>query len=749
MSEYSQDAARLFARFAPFIRERIYAKGWTQLREVQIGAARVIFDTEDDLIVTSATASGKTEAVFFPLLSLMEQARPQGFTVLYVAPLKALINDQFERMEELLEDTGLRVTRWHGEVSPAHKQRFLKDPGGILQITPESLQSLLINRSNDVGRLFCDLRFVVLDEIHTLPGRDRGEQTRCLLDCLDRMLGYSPRRIGLSATVGQPQLYAQWLGSGGGRRCSVVEIPQERIRWRLALEHFWTDSSPAELSVDGQPAPEQPAADAATDYVYRAVKNKKSIVFSNSREQTESITASLRQEAQRRREPDVFYIHHGNLSAALRQEAEQSLKESRTPAVACATVTLELGIDVGRLERIVQLESPNSVAGFLQRIGRSGRRENPAEMLMVFREETPVDGAPLYQQIPWQLIQAIAVVQLYLEERWVEPPEEKRFPVSLLFHQILCQVAGSGSLSLPRLAGRVLRQKAFRFVEPAQLSRLISHMVKQDLLSLDEQQHLLIGPKGERLVSGYTFYAVFSEAEEFTVRSASREIGTVANVPPVGDRFALAGRVWEVLEQDVSKRQVYVKEVPGKMEVSWPGDAGEIHSRILQRMHRVLREDTAYPYLCPNALRRLEQARHLARRTGILQAQPVCLGGNTFALFPWCGTRTLRTLKRFLVHRCTQALGLSSVQNANGYCLTFRMSHPDPSGFYPALFRELAGGVTAWDLVGESEYPLREKFDTHVGQHLALEAFCADRLNLEELRALVEKGLSTKEEPYV
>ncbi len=733
MSVSKEAAARIFSRFSPFIRDYIYADGWTQLREVQLEAARILFDTDDDLLITSATASGKTEAALFPVLSMMHEAGAENFTVLYIAPLKSLINDQFLRMETLLEQSGIPVFHWHGDVGVSHKQRFLKHPAGLLQITPESLESMLLNRSNDIPRLFSNLRFILLDEIHTLPGRDRGEQTRCLVERIASLVGHVPRRIGLSATVGDTDAYARWLGSGGGRKCSVVAIPQTEVRWRLSLEHFFSDDGPENDDGDGETDGSRVAADAALDYVYAAVRKKKSIVFSNSREETEHVTASLRQLAKRRGEPDVFYIHHGNLSAAIREETEQVLKEEKQ-AVACATVTLELGIDIGRLERTVNVESPSSVTGFLQRIGRSGRRGAPCEMLMVFREEPAVSGAPLFEWIPWQLLQGIAIVQLYLEERWVEPPCLKQMPMSLLFHRVLATVGAGGSMSVNRLAGKVLRHRCFAHITPQTFSTLLSHMVKSQMLCLDEKRELMVGIKGEQLLSNYKFYAVFSDREEFMVREGSQEIGTVTTVPPVGERFALAGRVWEVLEQDVAKRLVYVKGVEGSMEVAWPGDSGEIHTRILQRMKQVLQEDTVYPYLGKNAVQRLEQARRLAVHTGMLEQPVVHLGGNRFVLFPWLGTRGVRTLKRFIQRRCAHALGISAVENGHCYYITFQMAHPDGSSLISFMKEILKreGEIHSWDLVSQTEHPLEEKYDRNVPQKLLLEAFCKDRLDVDE-----------------
>ncbi|MBQ9085493.1 MAG: DEAD/DEAH box helicase, partial [Clostridia bacterium] len=398
------EAERIFSRFPDFIKEYIYSHGWSELREIQLEAARIIFDTEANLLLSSSTASGKTEAVFFPIISdILDNADfRQSISVLYIAPLKSLINDQFYRLDELLDMTGIPVTHWHGDVGVSHKSRLLKKPEGILQITPESLESMLMNRSNDIPRLFSGLRYVVIDEIHTMIGSDRGNQVICQLSRLARLIGYSPRRIGLSATIGDLALASEWLGAGSGRETLAPKPRKLPLKWRLGMEHFFIQNDFENQSIDPMVAVADESLrgsraklDPGYEYLYDLLDNKKALVFSNSREETELVTATLRQIARARGDTDVFLIHHGNLSASLREDAELRMKdESVLRAVTCATVTLELGIDIGRLDRVAQVGSPTTVSGFLQRLGRSGRRGSPPEMVMVYREETPLPNAP-------------------------------------------------------------------------------------------------------------------------------------------------------------------------------------------------------------------------------------------------------------------------------------------------------------------------------------------------------------------
>ena len=726
----------LFDRFPDFIREFIYSHGWESLRGIQVAAAETVFNTDHNLLLTSSTASGKTEAAFFPILAQLCEDPPMSVGVLYIAPLKSLINDQFYRMEELLEQSGIPVTHWHGDVAQSHKKKLLEKPRGILQVTPESLESMLINRSNDIVRLFGDLRFVVIDEIHTLTGSDRGNQILCQLARIGHLIGHQPRRVGLSATIGDPRLAADWLGAGTDRMTDIPETEQGSIRWRLGMEHFYIQNSKQEQATDprddGDPARSAVPYDAGYSFMYDCVRDRKSLVFSNSREETEYLCATFRQIAKNRGDEDVFLIHHGNLSASIREEAELKMKDEEVHAVTCATVTMELGIDIGRLERVLQNQSPNSVTGFLQRLGRSGRRGQPPEMMMVFREEDPLPNTPLPQLIPWELLKAIAIVQLYIEDRFIEPPNLRKLPYSLLFHQTLSVLASSGELTPRRLADRVLALPPFTQVPKEDYKVLILSMLNNDFLEMTEEKTLIVGLSGERLLRSFKFYAVFKDSEDYTVRCGSDEIGTITTPPPVGDRFALAGRVWEVEELDIQHKLIYVKSVEGKMEVSWPGDYGEVHTRILERMKRVLEEDTVYPYLKPNAQKRLDTARHVARNTGMLEHSLVHLGGYSWCLFPWVGTRSFRAIRK-LIARMGQPFGITGVEYEGCYFITFKMSRGNDYELISALAEQVRRGtVNGEALVSGKEIPVFEKYDDYVPADLLRHAYAVDKLDPDE-----------------
>ena len=737
------EADRVFSRFPDFIKEYIYSHGWSELRDIQLDAARVIFETKSNLLLSSSTASGKTEAAFFPIISdiITSPSFMSSVSVLYIAPLKSLINDQFLRLEELLDMTGITLTHWHGDVGAAHKSNLLKNPSGILQITPESLESMLINRANDLPRIFGGLKYVVIDEIHALIGTDRGDQVMCLLSRLSRMIGHSPRRVGLSATIGDLALASEWLGAGSGRDTEAPVPKKQPLRWRLGLEHFYIQN-PNEVQT---PAPtlstaEQrdrggyAALDPGYEYLYDCLYGKKAIVFSNSREETEYVTATMRQISKKRGDKDIFHIHHGNLSAALREGAEETMKDDTvTSAVTCATVTLELGIDIGKLDRVAQMGAPTTVSAFLQRLGRSGRRGTPPEMVMLYREETPLPNAPLPQIIPWELLRGIAIIDLYSAERFIEPPRIKKMPLSLAFHQTLSTLASLGELTPRELADRVLTLPPLAPLGREVYRALLVSMVNDEYLELTEEKGLIIGLKGERIINSFKFYAVFKDSEDYTVRCDSEEIGTITTPPPVGDRFALAGRVWEVKEIDLPRKLIFVKSVDGKMEVSWPGEGGEIHTRLLLAMRDVLLGNKDYPFLGENARARLENARRVAKNARMDERNLVFLGGKSYCYFPWLGTLSFRTMRRLLQHNASE-LGISDIQSEGCVYITFKANAERGDEIIRNLERIIErDGLDTHELVSPGECPVFAKYDEYIPAELLRDAYATDRLLADEI----------------
>ena len=782
-----------FDRYAPFVQDFIYNHNWENLRSIQVAAADAIFNTDENVLLTASTASGKTEAAFFPILTELWENPPASVGAIYIGPLKALINDQFYRLGDLCEEADIPVWHWHGDVSASHKAKMLKHPSGILQITPESLEALLMHKHAAVPRLFCDLRYVVIDEVHSLLRGDRGGQTLCLIERLGRMAGVNPRRIGLSATIGDPERTGAFLASGTGRGCIIPRFEEPRRVWRLSMEHFYItgpqateralqDHGPQQADVlkvervaggedrgganddgsrmapralpdpDGATvldaddnallAPTDTApndADPGIGYIFERTRGRKCLVFVNSREEAEAVCSMLRSYCEARHEPDRFLIHHGNLSASYRETAEDIMRDEEQLQTTVTTATLELGIDIGRLERAFQIDAPFTVSSFLQRMGRTGRRDDPPEMHFVMREEQPEPRSMMPETVPWKLIQGIALVQLYREEKWVEPPALDRLPYSLLYHQVMATLASCGELSPAELAQRVLTLSYFHRVSADDLRVLLHHLIDTDQVEVTEGGGLIVGISGERITNSFKFYAVFQENEEFTVRCESSELGTIVNPPPAGERIAIAGHCWLVEEVDWKRHLVFCTQVKGRVPAYFGDCAGDINTHVLERMKRALEEHDVYPYLLGNARARLAQARHVAANAGVAgrDSRPLInLGGDTWALFPWLGSYAFLALERLLKIKCADELGLKGLDPSRPYFMQFRMK-ADEETFYRVVAAEAEADFAPIDLVYPGEVPYFDKYDEMLPAELVRKGFAEGVLDIEGMRERV------------
>ena len=775
----------VFDRYAPFIQDFIYDHEWESLHGIQVAAGEAIFNTEDHVLLTAQTASGKTEAAFFPILTEFWEDPPASVGAIYIGPTKALINDQFFRLTDLCEEADIPVWHWHGDESATHQANLMKKPSGILQLTPESLEAILMRRHSAVAKLFCDLRYVVIDEVHSLLRGDRGGQCLCLIERLSRMAGVDPRRIGLSATIGDPEAVGAFLAAGTGRHTIVPRVDEPPRTWRLSMEHFYTtgpqapeslvrsrdgaevqvvavqeegpralppqsdnpdsrkaDCSSTEISPwapDEPPTDTAPAnADPGCAYIFNHTRGKKCLIFTNSREEAEDVCTVLRAYCEHNGEPDRFLIHHGNLSASIRESAEELMRDEASDLSIVATATLELGIDVGRLERAFQIDAPFTVSGFLQRMGRTGRRDTPPEMWFVMREDQPEARALTPETIPWKLLQGIALVQLYREERWVEPPRLDRLPYSLLCHQTLAILASEGELTPAQLATRVLTLTVFRRVSTDDFRELLRFLLSHDYVEATEAGGLIVGLAGERVTNNYKFYAVFQENVEYTVRCDSQEIGTLVAPPPPGEKVAIAGHVWIVEEVDHKRHLLYVTQVKGRVPAYFGECPGDINTRVLERMRQALDEHVPYPYLQENARARLAQARHVAANGGLTKSPLVNLGGNMWCLLPWLGSYAFLALERLLKIKCAKELGLKGLDSSRPYYMTFIMSPEiEERAFYTVVANEAEALDDPMELIYPGEVPTFEKYDELVPELLVRKGFAEGTLDVAGMKARV------------
>lgn len=635
----------VFYRLAPFIQDFIYYNKWTELRGIQVTACEAIFDSDCNLLLSSGTASGKTEAAFLPVLTELYNKPSASVGILYISPLKALINDQFKRLEQLILESNIPVCKWHGDASIAKKNALIKNPAGIMQITPESLESLLINKRGACLKLFSDLRYIIIDEVHHFMRDVRGVQVLCQLERLQNLTKNIPRRIGLSATLGDITLAQNWLNTGTRRDCIAPVTDEGKKSIRIFVQRFVKAQDADETHADS-------GDQAHFEYLFKMTLDKKTIIFTNSREETEFVISNLREVALKNKAPDVYRVHHGNVSALLREQTEDEMKSSEEKIVTGATVTLELGIDIGSLDQAVQIGAPINVSSFAQRLGRCGRRGQVPQLLFTFVEDIQTTAADILGPINWNFVRLIAIIELYTKEKWIEPIPPLKHPYSLLYHQTMSCLKSNGELSAAKLAQEVLSMQSFQAISQEDFKLLLSHLIEIEHIQKTEQGGLIIGRVGEQVVNYFHFYTVFIVPEYYLVKDENRSIGTVDKIYPVGIRFSLAGMTWETVDVNVKAKVIFVKKVPGISVVDWDVDfKSELHTVLVRKMQSILKSEDVYPYLSDSCKERLNEIRYLTRNSGILERLVTPLSEKKFAIFPWIGTRQLVTLHYALLGR--------------------------------------------------------------------------------------------------
>jgi ATP-dependent Lhr-like helicase len=730
---------------------------------MQGDAVSAILDGDGHVLLAGATASGKTEAAFLPILTDLDASPSSSVGVLYIGPLKALINDQFYRLDLLLEDAGIPVWPWHGDVPQSVKRRALKECRGVIQTTPESLEGFLLYRSQHLQKLFGDLRYVVIDEVHAFMAMDRGRQILCQLGRLERLLGVSPRRIGLSATLGDYELAKAWLAGGSDKPVTVLDDHQSKRAVRIALEHYLvveeelaspqkSETAEVLVRVDGdQSRPDVDAGDrvdprdgAEHDYMdprvgtgtsphiasmYERTLKGKSLIFVNSRSDAEEIGAGLRELAERNGRDDIYFVHHGSISKEYRLDAEEAMREEGRSACTVATVTLELGIDLGQLERVLQYEAPHSVSSFVQRLGRTGRRGAPGDMTLYTVEPPPASSEPPLKRIPWQLLKTIATIQLYVEEKWVEPIEPPKLPLSLLYHQTMSTLMQHGEMLPADLADRVLTLPPFSEVGKERYRRLLTHLLAIDHLQWTERRRLLIGLAAEPVVNDWRFLATFADSVEYDVIAGSEHVGTLMSPPPVDTVFRLAGRTWRVKDVDMKKRAVLVQRARGKARTTWAGGGGGIHIRVMERIRQLLDEELEPGYLNDIGLARLREARELSMESQLTVESVLPASEGSSFLVPWLGSSGFAALMLALKAR----LGDTKVSTGDG---PFFMTVKVPMGAVVETLEQPLSQDEIRSELSSRAVPRDGKFDEYIPEDLVLEAFVEDAIDVEEAEGL-------------
>jgi ATP-dependent helicase Lhr and Lhr-like helicase len=732
-----------FDRLHPSIQKVLWDMKWGSLRDLQVDAIGAWFDGTSDFILMANTASGKTEAAFLPVVSSIAGDEGAGSVrVLYVAPLKALINDQCRRVEDLCGRANISVHRWHGDVSQDKKHNLVESPSGVLLITPESLESLLMRRGPDLRRVFQKLEAVIIDEMHAFLDNERGRQLCCQLARLEKLRKDLPktRRLGLSATLGSGEngleRAKKWLQ--GGRASDVLIVESKGARSiELVIKAFVQEAvNPAPSGATEEQEEDLSAGlISVAQHILDNLRGRTNLVFCNRKAQIEILADFLRQLCERNSLPNEFLVHHGSLSKPIREHTEQELHSGR-PTTALCSSTLELGINVGDVHSVGQVEPPHSVSALKQRLGRSGRKEGTSSRLWLYVPLLKVKAVdPLPDRLYTPLLQAVSMVDLMLE-KWVEPPSFWEEDFSTFIQQTLSLVVERGGVSAQE-AYRVLSSSPpFSGVSERTFADLLRDLAAADLIEQAANKDLILGLKGEKLTSHYDFFAAFSAPDEYDVMDGSRHIGSIELMPgyfKVGDHILLAATRWKIIEIDEERQLLIVRRSHEKRPTPWLRGGGHIHSKIRERMRELLLNSPTPKWVNASSAQVLEWARSEARTANLGNTNWVD-DGSTLWLFTWTGSRANHTLRLLLL-----ASGFTVIDR--GICLGIEGAR---SQVEATLKKSKAELPKPEELVIESfpdEIPPVGKHGAYLSQILRARAYASAHLDMPGAASCLEKIL--------
>ena len=556
--------------------------GWPGLRPLQSEAIGPILAGEH-VLALAPTAGGKTEAAVLPLLSQIATEGWRGLSVLYVCPLRALLNNLHPRLERYAEFVGLRVGLWHGDIGAGARNRIIAEPPEILLTTPESLEAILMSTRRDHIEFFSGVRAVVIDEVHSFGGDDRGWHLLAVLERISALVGRDLQRIGLSATVGEPERLLRWMvgSSTGPARVVAPESGFNLVVPEVTLDHVGSLANAAKV-------------------ISHLHGGEKRLVFCDSRARVEELSVELRTLGIN------TFVSHSSLALDERRRAEEAFSQASN-CVIVSTSTLELGIDVGDLDRVIQIDSPTTVAGFLQRLGRTGRRQGTVRNALFLTTKPELE-----------LVRAAGLLGLW-GSGYVEPVEGPPMPFHLLAQQILAYVLQEGSIARSRWTEVVGRLPVFaEAIESGLGVRILDHLVDEGMLFDDGSGMLSMGPSGEKSYGHRHFMdltSAFTSNPLFVVRHGSKEIGFLDPVSLLTpDRgFAtvlLSGHTWKITSVDWDRHFAWVEPVVADGRSKWMGESQPLSAPLCDAIRSVLAgQDPAGVVLTKRASEELERVR--------------------------------------------------------------------------------------------------------------------------------------------
>jgi len=601
------------------IKKYVRDKRWEELRPIQDAAIQRIISTNDNYILASRTASGKTEAAFLPILSKVN-FNESGIQVLYISPLIALINDQFYRIEELCKYLEVPVTKWHGEANRTLKEKIIKEPSGIMLITPESLEAMFVNRPHHVSHLFSNLKYLVIDEIHSFIGSGRGAQLKSILSRLQDLNSKKFNIVGLSATIGDYEEAKKFTGD-----VLHTKVLLDKTSKEIETEFRYFKNEGIELPLD------------LLKDLYLETRNNKVLIFPNSRGRAEEVAVKLKKISEKVKGHTNYFSHHSSVDKEVREYVEYFAKSNNRQnfCISC-TSTLELGIDIGSVDEVVQIDATNSIASLIQRVGRSGRQNGAKSNLF------------LYATDKWSLLQSLACWQLY-KEKFIEPSEPMNLVYDILLHQAISITKGHSGIKLVALIKHLNHNFAFNDIQVSDIEEILNHLIAIDFLEKLGDE-VIIGVEGEKIVNNRDFYSAFTVEDNFKVVSAGNKIGEIPFSPQVkeDENILLAAKIWKIKFVDFKAKKIEVIPTNDGKKPKFSGEGGIVHPEIRKKMLEIIYQDEIFSELNQNSSDELEKMRREFSVFDLqnIESERILLVSEKKVLFyTFTGTKINRTLK--------------------------------------------------------------------------------------------------------
>ncbi|EPD8213122.1 DEAD/DEAH box helicase [Yersinia enterocolitica] len=722
----------------PRVRKWVYKQGWSALRPLQESAIPAVLARDRDVLISAGTAAGKTEAFFLPACSAIAGIT-SGFGIVYISPLKALINDQYRRLNSLGEALDMPVTPWHGDVPQSKKKKIRTNPSGILLITPESLESLLINSSGWLKQAFSPVAYIVIDEFHAFIGSERGMQLLSLLNRIDHVLGRHANpvpRVALSATLGEVDKVPELLRPDKRLSCETVTDSNSSSTLQVQVKGYLE-----RVTKKGE-EPQRSAEEQVCADIFRLCRGDSHLVFANSRKRTESIAATLSDMCEENVVPNEFFPHHGSLSRELRETLEARLQQGNLPTTAICTMTLELGIDIGKVQSVIQVTPPHSVSSLRQRMGRSGRRDSPSVLRMLISEQELTATSSIVDHLRLQLVQSMAMIRLMISKRWFEPADTRQMHYSTLLHQILAITAQWGGVRADQLWTQLCQTGPFRNIDVNDFKSLLKHMGANSLLTQLASGEMVIGAEGEKLTNHYTFYAVFNTPEEFRIITGNRTLGTVpVDSPLLPDQHIIfGGRRWKVTQIEVEKKVIYVEATNGGQPPQFSGGGMSVHDVVRQEMLAIYKEND---YRIVIGSKRVDYADATARslfaegcnnfkRYNLQNSHFISDGQRSYVL-PWMGDKVVNTITALLMRSSFKASSFAGV---------IEIEHASLSSVQHALKEmQLSGLPSASELAADVPEKYLDKYDDYLPESLLTKGYGAKAYDIEGTQIWLQNNM--------